>query len=110
MAWLGLHGANGIVGFIPKDAVNSATNVIALEVVVEFDDKSSRSVAMATTLRELEDHVRKGATEGLRQLFRDRAREVVMSATPPPAATIAKVADIFWVCQSPPRREPFLRY
>lgn len=110
MAWLGLHGANGIVGFIPRDAVNSATDVIALEVVVEFDDKSSRNIAMATTIRELEDQVRLVATEGLRQLFRDRARDVVLSGSPPPSSSISRVENIFWVCQSPPRREPFLRF
>ncbi|MGH2549521.1 MAG: hypothetical protein ACRDHN_09030 [Thermomicrobiales bacterium] len=105
-----LSGKKGIIGFVPRDAFDSPSGCITIEVMVEFEEQESTAISVKTSLLELQERLRSTTTRELCDWLRERARAQAMLDRPSLIALPSQSGKISWMCQGPVRREPFLRF
>lgn len=108
-----LRGRQGVVGFIPIDALIDQSDLVAVEVVIEMIDAKPRSVEVPVRVSEIETRLRNSepgtGIRDVRAWISDRAVTRLILREPPLDGKILRAETMYWVCHRPHRREPFLR-
>jgi hypothetical protein len=108
-----LRGRQGVVGFIPIDALIDQSDLVAVEVVVELVDAKPRSVEVPVRVSDIEKRLRAAepgaGVRDIRGWISDRAVTRLILREPPLDGKILRAETMYWVCHRPHRREPFLR-
>ena len=109
-----LSGRSGIIGFVPKDAIDRESHLIELAVAVTFEGTATRWVRFRTSIAELQTFLSQDrapdAAASLRKhvLVKD-ALPLIFEAMPQlEQASIDRVA-MYWVRRYSDQLEPFLR-
>lgn len=107
-----LWSHRGIVGFVPNDAFDPLTGILAIEIDVVLRDQRRISVPVPVRLTELQKRLQdpnEGGIAGARQWIIDRGLTRFELANSALAADVSHVEAIYWVCGKGQRRDPFLR-
>ncbi|CAN5674092.1 hypothetical protein BH09CHL1_BH09CHL1_06520 [soil metagenome] len=105
-----LSGRNGIIGFVPRDAFDSTSTSIVIEVIVEFDEGESAAICVKTSMLELQERLRWTAARDLCDWLRERASMRASMEQPLRKLSLTQSGKISWRCHGPSRKEPFLRF
>ena len=109
-----LTGRTGIIGFVPKDAIDPRSDQIELVVSVTYEGTEAFNVRFTTSIADLQSHLSMDhsadSAAGLRQHILDKyVLPLVVGARPQLQQTPIDRVAMFWVSRDTDRLEPFLR-
>lgn len=111
MGLTALRSRCGVIGFIPRDAINRPGEKVVIEVLIELREEQSCSVYLTTSVRDLQAKLLEPDVDGLagfRAWLIHRARLRFILTHPEREPDIERIADMYWICGREHHRAPFL--
>jgi hypothetical protein len=107
-----LWAQRGIVGFVPSEAIDPKTELLAIEIDVVLHDHRRIPIRVPIRFTDLQERLsdpNDSTIAGARQWIIDRGLTRFDLSNPELVDEVSHVEAIYWVYSDRQRREPFLR-